>query len=404
MPKFWALDFLDDRIGVNGMNYIFLSPHFPPNYYQFCVHLNKYGANVLGIADEKFEDLRPELRDSLTEYYRVKDMHSYDQLLRAVGFYTHRYGKINGIDSQNEYWLETEARLRTDFNIPGLKINNMDAIKRKSMMKQKYIQAGIEVARGQMVNQLEDAKSFIAEVGYPVVAKPDIGVGAAQTYRINNLKELKYFFDEKPSMDYFMEEFIQGQITSFDGLVDFDGNLVFSTAHLYSSGVMEAVNQDQDIYYHSYREIPLDLQSVGLKTLKGFNVRGRFFHFEYFRTNDNRLVALEVNMRPPGGLTTDMFNYANDIDVYEGWAELMVRGSASFQTHRPYFVAYVGRKNSKVYRYDHHSVLNACGENLCYHEPIQGVFSPALGNYGYLIRSPELDEIMQLVEYIQKVS
>jgi len=42
-------------------------------------------------------------------------MHNYDEMLRALGYFTHRYGKIDRIDSLNEYWLETEARLRTDF-------------------------------------------------------------------------------------------------------------------------------------------------------------------------------------------------------------------------------------------------------------------------------------------------
>ena len=59
-------------------------------------------------------------------------MHQYDELLRALGYFTHHYGKIDRLDSLNEYWLETEAQLRTDFNIPGLKTDDMPRIKRKS--------------------------------------------------------------------------------------------------------------------------------------------------------------------------------------------------------------------------------------------------------------------------------
>ncbi len=58
--------------------------------------------------------------------------------------------------------------------------------------------------------------------------------------------------------------------------------------------------------------------------LKAFDVRERFFHFEFFRQDETGdLLALEVNMRPPGGLTTDMFNYACDIDIYNAWASLI---------------------------------------------------------------------------------
>ena len=111
------------------MNIVFLSPHFPPNFYHFCVKLREQGANVFGIADLHHSELRSELRNALTEYYCVSDMHNYDELIRAVGYFTYTHGKVDRIDSQNEYWLETEARLRTDFNIPGIKLDNRVAIK-----------------------------------------------------------------------------------------------------------------------------------------------------------------------------------------------------------------------------------------------------------------------------------
>jgi biotin carboxylase len=279
----------------------------------------------------------------------------------------------------------------------------MGVIKQKSRMKKLFKSAGIDVARGRIVRKVKDAKKLIDETGFPVVAKPDIGVGAVKTYKILNEDDLKKFFAEKPQVDYFMEEFITGQIVSFDGLVDFDGKVIFHTAHAYSSGVMEAVNQDLDIYYYSYREIPKDLAEIGHRTLAAFKMRGRFFHFEYFRTLDDRLVALEVNMRPPGGLTTDMFNYANDIDVYSGWAELIVNGSADLSTTRPYHVMYVGRKKSKTYFHTHESVVATCGNFLSHHQAIDGVFSPALGNYGYILRSENLDDIINLANYIHKV-
>ena len=75
------------------MNFVFLSPHFPPNYYQFCVNLRALGANVLGIADEPYENLHPELKTALNEYYYVPNMHNYDDLVRAMGYLTYHWGK-----------------------------------------------------------------------------------------------------------------------------------------------------------------------------------------------------------------------------------------------------------------------------------------------------------------------
>ncbi len=153
------------------MNHVYLSPHFPPNYHYFCVHLRRLGVNVLGLADEPYEWLRQDLKEALTEYYRVEDMHSYDQLLRACGYFTHRYGKIDRLDSHTEYWLETEARLRTDFNVEGPKLHDLGLIKRKSAMKEVFLKADVTAPRGALVERLDDIWRLADEVGYPLVAQ-----------------------------------------------------------------------------------------------------------------------------------------------------------------------------------------------------------------------------------------
>ena len=387
------------------MNFVFLSPHFPPNYYRFSVHLNQLGVDVLGLADEPFERLQPELRSELREYYRVDNMHNYDELVRALGYFTHRYGHLDRLDSLSEYWLETEARLRTDFNIPGLRQEQIGRIKRKSQMKKIFEKAGVAVAPGKVVRTPAQDRKLAAEIGYPLVAKPDIGVGAARTYKIQDAAELEQFFASKPPADYILEAFVDGIICTFDGLTDRQGNPVFYTSHQYSQGIMETVNEDGLIYYYSLRDIPPDLEAAGLQTLRAFDVRERFFHFEFFRrAADNQIVALEVNMRPPGGLTTDMFNYANDIDIYREWANIIVFNRFSAEYTRPYHCVYIGRKFNRAYAHAHSEILKAFPTQVVHHEPISGLFSQALGDYGYLARAPELDEIHTIAHYIQALA
>jgi hypothetical protein len=386
------------------MNFVFLSPHFPPNYYRFAVALKNQDVAVLGLADESYDSLRPELKSSLTEYFRVNSMQKYDELLRALGYFTHRYGKLDRIDSHNEYWLETEARLRTDFNIPGIRSHQIDRIKRKSLMRETFINAGINVARGKVVRTIAEATELIEQTGFPLVAKPDIGVGAAATYKLHDENELKSFFETKPPVDYLIEEFVSGQICTFDGLTDRDGRPVFMNSLVYSAGIMETVLNDDLVYYYTLREIPADLEALGCRVLEAFDVRERFFHFEFFRqTSTGDLLALEVNMRPPGGLTTDMFNYACDIDVYNAWASIIAGKGFPYPdyTHK-YFCCYVGRKSNRSYAHSEQEILSCYGEKISHHESISGVFSAALGNYGYLVRSPELDEIISIAKFIQE--
>ena len=385
------------------MNFVFLSPHFPSNFYQFAVALRSVGANVLGLADENYASLRPELGEALTEYYRVSDMHNYDELVRALGYFTHRYGKLDRIDSHNEYWLETEARLRTDFNIAGVRMDQIERIKRKSLMKETYRNAGVKTARGGLVRTLDDALAIVQQTGYPLVAKPDIGVGAAATYKIHDLNELQSFFDTKPAVDYMLEEFVDGIVVTYDGLTDANGVPVFTNSLQYSAGIMETVLDDDLIYYYTQRDIPAEVDALGRRVLKAFDVRERFFHFEFFRQKgSNELIALEVNMRPPGGFTTDMFNYACDIDIYYAWACILAGREFPYPDYsHKYFCGYASRKSNRMYKHDGHEIFAAFGDKICVHADISGIFSAALGNEGYIFRSPNLDEIVAMANYMQ---
>lgn len=384
------------------MNVVFLSPHFPPHYFRFCLNLKNAGASVLGIGDEPFDALSRDVRSALTEYFRVDDMHHYDALVRACGHFTHRYGKIDRIDSLNEYWLSTEARLRDDFNIFGVRGSDIDFIRRKSRMKDKFRQAGVPVARGKIIQTPGDAHALIQETGYPVIVKPDDGVGAIGTYRINDDQELSRFFMKRTDTDYIMEEFIPGVIYSFDGLADRGGNPLFYTVHTFSQGIMETVNEARHLYYYSLRDIPATLEKIGRQCLRAFDVRERFFHIEFFRTEDDQYVALEVNMRPPGGFTTDMFNYACDVDIYRIWAELLVLDQTAVNYSRDYHCCYASRKSNISYTYSHEDVLTRYGSLMAQVESVPGVFSSALGDMGYIFRSRRLEEIMEVVGFIHR--
>lgn len=378
------------------MNVVFLSPHFPPPMYLYCQRLRDVGATVLGIADAPYEQLRPELRAALSEYYRVPDMHDMDGLVRALGFFTHKYGKIDRIESLNEYWLETEAQLRTEFNVRGMGGDQMRRIRRKSSMKQIFERAGVPVGRGRVVrtrNATGVAREFIGEVGYPIIAKPDVGVGAARTYRIDNDDDLEAFLGDKPGIDYILEEELTGQLLSFDGLVDREGRIVFATSLVYGVPVLDAV-RGADMFYWIDRHLAPDLVELGERIIDAFGVRERPFHFEFFRQPSGELAALEVNMRQPGGLTVDMWNWANDIDFYRAWAEVVVRGTTTIRADHPYFCLWAGRKVGKTYRLSHEDVLKRFKELLIHFERVDDVFSPAIGNMGYILRHPSLEPLL----------
>ena len=341
------------------MNFLFISPNFPEAYWHFCACLRANGVNVLGVGDCPYEDLRPELREALTEYYRVYTLADYDQVFRAAAYFSYKYGKLDWIESNNEFWLEQDARLRSDFNVTtGLKADEIWKFKSKSAMKDFYKQAGVPAARFLQVTDLDAAMAFIAQVGYPVVVKPDNGVGANATYKLTSDEDTAAFFAEKPPVDYVMEEFVPGEVTTYDGICDSHGQVLFAASHISPTSIMDMVNEHRPCSYYVNRSIPSEVEAAGKATLAAFGAFSRFFHLEFFRLTADKeglgktgdIVALEVNMRPAGGFTPDMLNFSQSADVYQLWADMVAFDEARHSYDGPKsFCVYAGRRDECDY-------------------------------------------------------
>ena len=97
-----------------------------------------------------------------------------------------------------------------------------------------------------------------------------------------------------------------------------------------------------------------------------------------------------------------MFNYANDIDIYAEWANIIVHNQFSASFSRPYHCAYISRKHNRQYKYSHEDLVSMLGAKLVHHESISGIFSAALGDQGYLVRTPVLEEVHHFASIIHK--
>ncbi|MEK5490243.1 ATP-grasp domain-containing protein [Paenibacillus sp. FSL R7-0297] len=386
------------------MNFIFFSPHFPKNSADFCTQLQQQGATVLGIGDAEYDQLEDKLKLALTEYYKVSNLESYEEILRAVAFFTYKYGKIDRFESLNEYWLEQDAAIRTDFNIYGTKSDFVSNLKQKSKMKEFFHKSGVSTVQFSTGTTRESVESFIQSAGFPLVVKPDLGSGASNTYKINNEEELQHFLDTKPEdVAFIIEEFIDGVILTYDGLVDIDGNVRFAVSHLFENSVMEVVNTDNHLYYFCLRDISPEVEEAGKSILKAFDIRERFFHIELFKSHkDGRIIALEVNMRPPGAWMTDAINFAYDVDVYKEWASMVVHNEVGGPYEGKYYTGYASRKSHKHYAHSHEDIYREFGGKIVNYAEIEEVFSRAMGNSAYQFRSPELSEVRDIRGYIHQ--
>ena len=394
------------------MNLIFISPHFPDSYWHFCAGAKADGVNVLGIADTPYEHLSQELKDSLTDYYRVNSLEDYGEVYRAVAWFAHKWGKIDWIESNNEYWLEQDARLRTDFNVTtGLKTDRIASIKNKSEMKKYYALGGIPTARQVKCAEGENkVRAFVRKTGYPVIAKPDNGVGASGTFKIEDDTQLAEWFRSHPDNygQFVIEEFITGLLVSYDAIFNDKGEPVFENNSVFPTPIMEIVHRNLDTCYWVNKTVPAKLAAIGRRTVKAFGIVNRFVHLEFFQLDRDReglgrkgdYVGLEVNMRPPGGYTPDMMNFAHSTDVYQIWADMVAFGERRKGFGEQYFCAYASRRDNRNYAHTHQEILNKYGSALCLCERVPAVLADALSDYAYIARFSSQEEIESFFRFI----
>ena len=395
-------------------NFIFISPNFPTNYWQFCKELKNNGLNVLGIGDAPYDELRQELKENLNEYYKVSSLENYDEVFRAVAFFTFKYGKIDWLESNNEYWLERDAMLRTEFNITsGFKNEDIPRIKYKSKMKEFYTKAGIPVARYHLVtDDIEGCREFLKVVGYPVIVKPDNGVGAEATYKLSNDDDLVNFMNTRPAhVPYIMEEFINAEIYSYDAIIDSKGEPIFEAGNVTPFSLMDVVNNNDNSVYYIVKELKDDVRKAGRATVKSFGVKSRFVHFEFFRLLSDHeglgkkgdVMALEVNMRPAGGFTPDLFNFHASTNVYKIWADMIAYDSSLMTVGNKQWCPFAGRRDGKNFVMNHVAIMAKYGDKIKMAERIPEALSGAMADMMYVATFDTEEEMNQFYKDVLAV-
>lgn len=393
------------------MNFIFISPNFPKIYSQFVKALNERGVNVLGIGDEPYQDLNDELKSNLKEYCQVSNMNNLDWMKNTIHYLQDKYGKIDFIESNNEWWLMSDAKLRECFGVnTGFYTKDMDTIKYKSKMKSVFNKAGMKTARYIIATDLNHSLEFVKEVGYPLFAKPDSGVGAIDTFKITNDRELIQFHKLKHDEIYIIEEYIEGFIISFDGICDIDGNVVIAFQETFPKPIAEVSHDDEDMYYYASLDLNDDFYKKGQQVVKSFNISKRCFHIEFWcltkdkigLANKGDIIALECNMRCPGGNTPDLLSLALDESFYDIYADVITTNKTILDIKKKHYIAIsVSRKNRFHYLYEDQDIRKQYDKNICKHFYNNIEISKVMGDECYYARFDSIKEALDFQKFVR---
>ena len=288
----------------------------------------------------------------------------------------------------------------------GFKDGDMKKVKLKSQMKPFYAEAGIKAARYCLADSPRACKKFIDEVGYPVIVKPDNGVGANDTHRLCSDDDLIQFFATKLPVRYIMEEYIDATVNSYDAIVNSKGEPIFETGNVTLGSLMDVVNTGDSSMFYIVNQPFEDVREAGRRTLRAFGVRSRFVHFEFFRLNRDQhigkkgeIVALEVNMRPSGGISPEMMNYANSTDVYKIWADMVAFDCSSKGTGERFYCAFVGRRDGKPYVHSDDEIYSRYAGSIKIARRVAKALSGAMGDRMFVVNVKTKEEVDEFYRF-----
>jgi hypothetical protein len=385
------------RVDWVAMDILYISPEFPPNYANFIRHLHTEGVRVWAIGEAEFFSMPADLRSWIRWYART-DLSNWRAVERALGELLEAKhalgfeGTFDLVESHNEQWLRLEAFINERCDIAGIRLQDIAPLQKKSVMKRVFLQSGLRIARGGVVSSFEEADQLAGELGYPIILKPNEGVGAGGVQRVESRPDLETRM-AGIRQDTLLEEFIEAPIVTYDGLSDRNGTVIFENTLIYGEGLIEYLN-GKDTFFYVGRTLPAALAATGKALVARFEIRRKFFHFEFF-VIDGAYVPIEINCRPPGGAILDMMNYSIDGDLYRAYACMITGRPLDLPREKGYFVGYVGRKDSP-HALGHEALVARLGPSLLETAENPPLYWDIMGRTRYIFRSPEENDIIRL--------
>jgi hypothetical protein len=383
------------------MDFLYISPEFPPNYINFAIQLNQAGIDVWGLGEADFYSMPSNLRSALKWYVKT-DLGNFETARRAIDELLTvkksggRPGGFDIVESNNEQWLRLEGLINTAYGIDGIQIQDLGRLKKKSIMKSVFQNSGLKVAEGERITSLDHGVQLGRGLGYPLILKPDEGVGASGIFKIQDEDQLRGILSTVNG-DFVLESFVDAKIVTYDGLTDKNGGVIFENSLVYGEGVLEYV-LGKDTFFFVNRRTPDDLSIIGRRLVSQFNIRRKFFHFEFFAV-DGDYMPIEINCRPPGGSILDMMNYSIDDDLYRAYALMIADVSVLIRPEKKYYVCYLGRRDRR-YVHSHAEIMSTHGHRLADHGENPLLYWEAMGRYRYIFRAATEAEIYETAAYV----
>lgn len=311
---------------------VLVAPRFAANTLRYvAAFADLPGAWLSVISEDPQERLPPALREKIAGHYGVRSALDAGEIVRAGRAIAKGVGPIDRLVGVLEQLQIPLADAREKLGVDGMTLETATRFRDKDAMKAVLRKAGVPVARSILASSAAELSRFVREVGFPVVVKPQAGLGSRATFRIASEAQLSAMLAmgfspsaEKPAQ---VEEFVQGREHTCE-TVSIHGRPVWRSGTRYFPGPLEVLEnpwiqycvmlprEEGDPTYTAFHPInAAALSALGMGT--GLS------HMEWFLRDDGSMVVSEVGARPPGVHIMPLMSLAHDVDMIAAWAELM---------------------------------------------------------------------------------
>ena len=314
------------------MHVVFIEPRFPANQRHFVRALKEVGATVTAIGEGSKESLSSDLQHQLTHYEQVDSVVNEGAVLRAAKF-IHGKKRIDRLEAVVEAHIMCAAKVREELKIPGTSVRSAFLCRDKPAMKEALRKGGVRCAMSTGASSVDEIIDFAKQVGFPLIIKPRDGAGASGTVRVNSIADIQRAAPDLGvgnGRSVAVEEFIEGHEAFYDTLT-MNGRVVHDFATHYYPNVLEAMRtrwiSPQFITTNRIDSAPAyqEVRAMGQKVIDILELSTSATHMEWF-IGPKGLMFSEIGCRPPGVRAWDLYNVANDVDLYREWANGIVHG------------------------------------------------------------------------------
>jgi hypothetical protein len=399
------------------MHVVFVEPRFPANQKLFIRALAEVGAAVTAIGEGSKQSLDDDLKRWLTHYEEVGSVCDEGAVLKALRFIQGK-AHVDRFEATVEAHIMPAAKVREAAGIPGTSVRSAFLCRDKPAMKEVLREGGVPCAQSTGASTLEEIREFAQKVGFPLILKPRDGAGASGAVRVDSMDDIaaaaRSLHLGRPGRSVAVEEYIEGHEGFFDTLV-VRGEVVHEFATHYYPNVLEAMRtrwiSPQFVTTNRIDSAPAyeEVKIMGRKVVKLLGLETSATHMEWF-FGPKGLKFSEIGCRPPGVRAWDLYNVANDMDLYREWAMLICHGRPSQKASRRYAAGLIALRPSQDGRISGYSGLDVIGKNFGPHiidthlppegTPTQPVEAGYMANAWLRMKHENYDELRRMLDLV----